>query len=127
MCAKKYVALALVLLQCATPFLHAHSGNDRSPDGFHIHGFSLSNSGQQHSNAQALGSTVSLDGLIVSVGSVVQNDHRESASFDSLCTMPAIARTNLRRMLDPITFLHYMATDKPRTFYRLSSPRSPPA
>ncbi|GEM_PF-2249994 len=124
--AKKYIAVSLVLLQFAIPFLHAHSGHDLSPDGFHIHGFKVFSGDKQGHDIRALESKVSIGGLIVSVGSALQNDQREPTNVDIFILEPNFGPANHGRLLTPIKFLNDVIVHQPQNFYSSSSPRSPP-
>ena len=116
----------LALLQFAMPFLHAHSGPDFSPDGFHMHGLQLVRSYDQPPDIQSLVSKIVLDGLIVSVGSAVKCDKRSDSSNDLQYINGPIQPFVLAETHKPVNFSPHEVTGDLRFVYNLSAPRAPP-
>jgi len=116
----------LVLLQMAAPLLHAHSGIDRSPEGVHIPGLEVFDTGEEN---QARSITryalYGQAGIIVGIATGLK-DRPAVPQFDPVAAP-------LGRLPEPTRPHPYPAEERPippphhRTpFYYSTAPRAPP-
>lgn len=116
----------LVLLQMVAPLLHAHSGIDSWPEGLHIPGLEVFDTGDEpQARSTARGELYGQAGIIVSIATGLK-DRPAVPQFDPVATP-------LSRLPEPPSSRAYPAEERPipsphhRTpFYHSTAPRAPP-
>ncbi len=125
---QKILIISLVILQMATPLVHAHSGDDYSGSFIHLPGLESLSVGTDHPQFSSIHCHFSHDQGIVSIGSAIQHPVQDAIDNSStiILTQPDFPPS--------LILLNYVVNFSPHPEQPTSTPpisqhgpRAPPA
>jgi hypothetical protein len=123
---RQFLVVLLVLLQCAAPLVHAHTGGNAYQSGLHIHEFESFSHVANEVALVAASQDSHADSVIVDIDSAIKHQSTDNDSITAFYLHSQISSFAISRQADTINFSTQPLAFVPSFFISHNTSRAPP-